>query len=93
MRRSTWLDRVPLVLLTSRARATAVSPAGVNLRWDACYGDGGAWNKNFACDTNIGTDRLLGWFELAQDLSQVSGREIYIYLGAQGATLPAWWSL
>ncbi len=81
-----------MVLLTSRAQATAVSPPGVNLRWDNCYGDGGVWNKNFACDTNFGSERLVGSFELAQDFSQVSGLESYIDLSVQGATLPAWWS-
>ena len=92
MRRSTWLYLVPLILLASGAQAAAVSPPGVNLRWDACYGDGGVWNKTFACDTNGGTERLVGSFELAQPFNQVSGLEIYVDLSAQGATLPPWWT-
>ena len=32
------------------------APAGdeLYLRWDNCLGDGGAYNKTFACDTNSG---------------------------------------
>ena len=92
MRRSIWLYLVPLVFVTSRAQATAVSPPGVNLRWDNCYGDGGVWNKNFACDTNFGSERLVGSFELADALPQASGTEVYLDLSAQSAQLPLWWT-
>jgi hypothetical protein len=64
----------------------------VNLRWDNCYGDGGAWNKNFACDTNLGSERLVGSFELDQPLAQRTGMEIVLDLSVAVPILPAWWS-
>ncbi len=71
----------------------ATSPPGVNLRWDRCYGDGGAWNKNFACDTNVGIEQLVGSLELAQTLDRVVTAEITLDLRAESATLPAWWDM
>jgi hypothetical protein len=64
---------------------------GVNLRWDQCYGDSGAANKLFACDTNTGAERLVVSYELPADLPSVSGAEISIYIEAASATLPDWW--
>ena len=98
MRRSTLLC-LPLLALTtssalmaSSANAAAVSPPGVNLRWDNCYGDGGAWNKNFACDTNSGSEALVCSFELDQSFSEASGAEIYLDLSSQSVSLPPWWT-
>ncbi len=73
------------------AHSAAVTPPGVNLRWDNCYADGGAQNKDFACDTNAGSERLVGSFELASSMSGVTGLEIYLHLGSSSASLPAWW--
>jgi hypothetical protein len=73
------------------AQAAATSPPGVNLRWDQCYGDGGVQYRNFACDANSGTDRMMGSFELASDLAAVAGLEIYLHLGTASPALPAWW--
>jgi hypothetical protein len=81
-----------LAFVPARA-AAAASPPGVNLRWDQCYGDGGTWNKTFACNTNLGSERLVGSFELDQPLTQVSGLEIVVDLSAQAPSLPAWWML
>src|SRR5215471_12705021 len=43
-----------LIALACLALAPAAHAAGVSLRWDTCYGNGGVQNKNFACDNNIG---------------------------------------
>lgn len=91
MRRSAWLGLVLLALVPALAHATAVSPPGVNLRWDNCYGDGGAWNKSFACDRNAGSERLVCSFELDQPLLQTSGVELQLELSAAGTSVPAWW--
>jgi hypothetical protein len=82
-----------LAFVPARADAAATSPPGVNLRWDNCYGDGGAWNKNFGCDTNLGSERLVGSFELDQPLTQTGGVEITLDLSAAAPILPAWWVL
>jgi hypothetical protein len=82
---------VALVASTTIAYAVAPNAPGVNLRWDQCYADGGAWNKSFACDTNTGTDRMIGSFELASEMaSPATGLEVYMNIASVG-TLPAWW--
>jgi len=65
--------------------------AGVNLRWSRCSGDGGTQNAAFACDTNSGSELLVGSFVLPAPLAQVSGNEASIDLISQDDPLPAWW--
>jgi hypothetical protein len=67
-------------------------PYGVNIRWDACFADGGTLNKNFACDTNTGSEKLVLSFVLPFDMPGVSGMEGVIDLASAGTTLPAWWA-
>ena len=73
--------------------ATVAAASGVGLRWNSCLGDAGAQNKNFACNTNSGTNTLVGTFQLTTGLNQVSGNEIIIDFGSASATLPAWWQM
>ena len=42
--------------------------AGVNLRWDQCFSDGGVQNKTFACNTNVGVERLVMSLVLDSDM-------------------------
>lgn len=77
-------------LLALSASPTSAAP-GVNLRWTNCFGDGGAINRNFACDTNVGSHVLVGSIELAADILMASGQEIVIDLAAAAPSLPAWW--
>src|SRR5262249_41479533 len=62
------------------------------LRWDNCIGDGGVYNKTFACDTNSGIEFLVGSFRLAATDDSVVGLEITLDLQALGPTMPSWWS-
>ncbi len=81
-----------LMLLLPALRAHAATSApGVNLRWDRCFGDAGVWNKNFACDSNVGTEHLIGSFELADAAENKSGIELLVDLASASPTLPAWW--
>jgi len=79
---------VLVLSFTPQARA-----AGLFLRWNKCYGDGGAPNRTFACDINSGFELLAGGFALGTDLAQVSGNEVVIDLASSGSALPAWWQL
>lgn len=84
------LALLTLLLLLVPAAAGA---DGVNLRWDQCFGDGGAQFRDFACDTNAGSERLVGSFELPADMSEVIGLELHLHLGSSSPALPAWWEL
>src|SRR5882672_5689194 len=72
--------------------ASASAAAGLNLRWNACFGDAGANNKISACTSNAGSQFMVGSFVLPSDLPGVSGIEIVIDVATAGSTLPAWWS-
>ena len=82
-----------LLILASAAASTAHAGQGVNLRWTSCFGDGGAFNRNFACNSNTGFSALVGSFVLGQSRAQVSGTEMTIDLAASSAALPSWWAL
>ncbi len=79
-----------LALAATTTRAATSAP-GVSLNWDRCFGDGSVQYKQFACDRNLGSDRLVGTFELAQDFASVTGFEIRMDVGSLSNPLPAWW--
>lgn len=79
-----------LVLLCLSLPAAAAP--GPHLSWDHCWGDGQVANKNFACDTNAGSEALIVSYESPVALSGLTGVEVTIHISATGQTLPAWWS-
>jgi hypothetical protein len=80
-------------LLLALSATVASAAQGVNLRWQACFGDGGLFNRSFACNVNTGSHQLVGSFELGADLQNVSGNEIVVDLAADAPVLPAWWEV
>jgi hypothetical protein len=80
-----------LVATSCLAWATGAFAAGVNIRWDHCYGDAGVANKAFACDTNTGVERLVLSFELDSPVPDVSGLEFDVVRQSASPVLPAWW--
>jgi hypothetical protein len=81
------ISTLALLLVT----ATAACAAGLSLAWNACHGDGGVQNLDFACDTNTGNRALVGSFQFASDLANVNSDELVVDLAATSATLPDWW--
>jgi hypothetical protein len=90
------------MLLSVSASPARAQPAGVALRWDACFGEGtGALNKSFACDTNEGAERLIGSFISATDIPDVTSNEVLLDLFTSSGypwnwptysvPMPAWW--
>ena len=77
-------------MLLALTAALATAAPGVNVRWNLCLGDGGVANKNFACNSNSGTNTAVGSFELGEDILQASGNEIVIDIATAGP-VPAWW--
>lgn len=93
MQRSLLLPLLLAIVFASTASAAAPAAPGVNLRWDGCYSDGGAWNRSFACNTNSGSELLVGSFELVQPLADVVSAQMVLDLRSASPTLPAWWSV
>lgn len=75
------------------APAAAHAAPGVNLRWTNCLGDGGTFNRNFACNSNLGVNALVGSFVLGQSRSQISGTDVIVDIATANASLPSWWAL
>ena len=92
------MSLVAALLLTA---SSAMAAAGVNLRWNACFGDAGAQNRVSACASNLGNaGTLVGSFELGTGIAGdgspantggVTGIEGILDLIATGGALPAWW--
>ena len=70
-----------------------VSANGLNLSWDAC-GHAGLSSKTFACNTNVGEERLVlsGQFPMAGMLPELCYVADLDFSSGQ-ATLPSWWSV
>src|SRR5262249_20837927 len=75
-----------LLLATSAARAGTM-----NLRWSACFGDGGTVNRAFACDTNLGSEQLLATFILSAPVDSVQQLVGIVRFAFAGTTIPTWW--
>ena len=79
-------------LLLAMSATIASAGPGVGLRWTNCLSDAGTLNRVFACNSNTGSNVLVGTFELGADLLTTSGEEIVIDLASASTPLPAWWA-
>src|SRR5262245_30455480 len=78
---------VSLVLLL----APAAHASTVNLRWDSCWGDGGAQNRSFACDTNTGSQSIVGSFVPFAAVHGVVRVDFSVQIQFATPTVPSWW--
>jgi hypothetical protein len=65
---------------------------GINLAWNDC-GSFGAVNKNFACNSNNGSNLMYVSFVAPGGLDTLVSAEAVIELVTNQATLPTWWNL
>lgn len=82
---------VALAILT--LRPSHGECAGANLAWNACLSEGGTSNRDFACNSNTGTNVLYGSFVLSADQPLCTGIEATVEISASADSLPAWWQL
>ncbi len=75
-----------LALLPAPARAYP----GINLSWSDCGASGG-FQRNFACDTNVGVHTLVASFVPPSGLDQLVGMAGVIDLCSMDLVLPGWW--
>ena len=78
-------------LLSVLLSVTSAHAAGINLRWAVCFADGGVANKAFACNTNTGSEVLVGSFELGSALPQADGMQAIVDVASAASPLPSWW--
>jgi hypothetical protein len=87
MRKALSISGLLLLLVAPLAHA-----GNVSMRWNKCYGEGtGVANRSFSCDTNSGSELLVGSFLYSAPLSDVVQIEAIVDMAAASAALPAWW--
>ena len=90
MTKALWMTCACLAIAASAAAATA---GGINLGWGDCGGQPATENRTFACDTNAGTNTLVGSFVAPCCVTELQSTEVWMDLQSTGATLPAWWQM
>jgi len=85
--------RIALAFLVGHTllASAALAAPGLRLSWDHCAADGLVANKAFACDTNAGSQILVGSFELAAPVPFVTGLEMAMDFASTSDAVPAWW--
>jgi hypothetical protein len=87
MRKALSVSGLLLLLVAPLAHA-----GNVSMRWNKCYGEGtGVANRSFTCDTNSGSELLVGSFIYSAPLADVVQVDAIVDLAASSASLPAWW--
>src|SRR5262245_27652538 len=82
---------VVALALFLHASPSAAAP-GLSLAWDHCRSEATAvQNKMFACDTNTGSQTLVGSFALTFPVERVAATEVVLQLAPDGSVIPAWW--
>jgi hypothetical protein len=80
-----------LVAVSLSSWSSATLAAGLNLSWNEC-GSSGTLLKQFACNTNSGTDVLVGSCEVSEVIPQLNGQQSEIDVQFLAATVPSWWT-
>lgn len=85
---------VVLVLSAVAMPAPSANAAGMNFRWSACAGDGGTSNRDFACDTDVGTNVVVASFLLDQPITGLFAIfSVVDMIVANDQVVPAWWEV
>jgi hypothetical protein len=86
--------RLVSALAISAVLASPASAGLANLAWTECLGAGGNQNRNFACNANGGSNRLVVSFVPNAPMADVVGHEVLIALqSADATTLNPWWQM
>ncbi len=65
--------------------------AGFDLRWNACAADGGVSNRDFACDTDVGTHTAVASILDQPITGMVFFEAVLDFIVAGNQTVPPWW--
>lgn len=79
------------LLLMALLGARPSAAAELSLRWNECAEGGGAGNRTFACETNLGEQFAVATLTTAAAVDSVVGMELVIDLVTATAGLPDWW--
>jgi len=85
-----FLIAVTAAVLAVALTSTSAPAEGLNLSWDDC-GTHGVQQRAFACDTNAGSNTIVGSFVAGAYLTAVTGAEAVMDLNSSSPALPNWW--
>ena len=80
-------------LLAVTAGLAVAGPGGLNLGWSDCEGLPASMDRAFACNTNSGTNTLVGSFVAPSCVNAMSANEIVMDVQSLGVSLPLWWQM
>ena len=69
-----------------------VTGGAVNLHWTDCVPGGGTSTRNFACNTNAGSETMVGSVSLPGPAPDVTGFTAEVVVQTNNALLSAWWN-
>jgi hypothetical protein len=72
---------------------TSAFGAGMNLYWNDCSAGSVSTNKNFACNTNSGSQTLVASFDPPAGITRLVGSQATIAIGTASTPLASWWQL
>jgi len=75
-------------VLLALSASMALAQGGINLAWNDCQGP---VNATFACNTNTGTNTMVGSFDPPHVLTQFLGISAQVDITTDQANLPDWW--
>ena len=87
MSRQILLGAALLAVFAAPSRA-----AGINLSWDDC-GAAGVLQKNFACDTNTGSEVMIGSVVSPVPIGNLDAMAAALFVQTGGVALTPWWHL
>lgn len=82
-----------LLLATALLASPSLAAPGLRLSWDRCAADGRVANRDFACDTNAGSDEIVFSYEPPASYTGRTGIEMTFHIQTSTGVLPAWWEV
>jgi len=82
-----------LVSMFVASSAFAQVGSGIRCSWSTCYGDGAITNKNFACNSNSGSNVIVCSFSpTLTNNGTTNGNATVVDFQSQSSPLPQWWN-
>jgi len=74
--------------------ATYSHAVGLELAWDACFGQAGALSiRTQACTSNSGGQAMYSSFKPPAGIAKLEGLEAFIDFQVSGGAMPCWWNM
>lgn len=84
---------IAVLVVAAGVPARALGAPRAMLAWDRCIENGGTVTRTFACDTNVGSETIVGSFVPPAGVTDMNGLEVVIdMLTTPETAWPDWWA-